>query len=74
MGAKQFFFSEDARKKLQQGVTKIAKAVKVTMGPRGHNVALQKSMGRPTIINDGVTVAKEIELPDPFENGGKDGT
>jgi chaperonin GroEL len=70
MGAKQFFFQEDARKKIQQGIGKLARAVKVTMGPKGRNVAIQKSMGRPTIINDGVTVAKEVELPDPFENMG----
>lgn len=70
MTAKQLFFQEEARKKLQIGLSKLAKAVKVTMGPTGNNVAIQKSFGSPTIINDGVTVAKEIELPDPFENMG----
>ncbi|NUM34696.1 MAG: chaperonin GroEL [Candidatus Brocadiae bacterium] len=70
MTAKQLFFQEEARKKIQVGLGKLAKAVKVTMGPAGNNVAIQKSFGSPTIINDGVTVAKEIELPDPFENMG----
>lgn len=70
MAAKQFFFEEEARKKIQQGLAKLAKAVKVTMGPKGRTVVIQKSFGSPTIINDGVTVAKEVELPDPFENMG----
>lgn len=70
MGAKQFFFDQEARKKLQVGLGKLAKAVKITMGPTGRNVMLQKSFGTPTITKDGVTVSKEIELPDPFENMG----
>ena len=70
MAAKQLFFHEDARKKLQAGLGKLAKTVKVTMGPTGHNVVIQKSFGNPTITKDGVTVSKEIELPDPFENMG----
>jgi chaperonin GroEL len=70
MGAKQLFFHEEARKKLLSGVEKIAKTVTVTLGPRGRNVVIQKSFGNPTVTKDGVTVSKEIELPDPFENMG----
>ncbi len=68
--AKQIIFSEDARNKLLAGVDKVANAVKVTLGPRGRNVVLEKKWGSPTITNDGVTIAKEIELEDPYENMG----
>lgn len=68
--AKQIKFSEDARQKLALGVNKLAKAVVTTLGPRGRNVALDRKWGAPTIVHDGVTVAKEIELEDPFENMG----
>ena len=70
MGAKQILYSEDARKKVQNGVDKLAEAVKATLGPKGRNVVLDKKFGSPTITKDGVTVAKEIELEDPFENMG----
>src|SRR5256885_13923579 len=66
--AKQLVFTEDARKKLKQGVDVMANAVKTTLGPKGRNVVLDKKFGPPTITNDGVTIAKEIELEDPFEN------
>ena len=68
--AKILKFDEEARKKLEMGVDKLADAVKITLGPRGRNVVLEKSYGSPTITNDGVTIAKEIELEDPFENMG----
>jgi chaperonin GroEL len=68
--AKQLVFSEDARRKLKRGVDTIATAVSTTLGPKGRNVALDKKFGAPTITHDGVTVAKEIELEDPFENMG----
>ncbi len=68
--AKKILFSEEARKKLQQGVNKLADAVKVTIGPKGRNVVLDKGFGAPTITNDGVTIAKEIELEDKTENLG----
>jgi len=68
--AKQLIFNEEARRALQRGVDAVANAVKVTLGPRGRNVVLEKKYGSPTITNDGVTVAKEIELSDPFENMG----
>ena len=68
--AKQILFNEDARNRLQQGVNKLANTVKVTLGPKGRNVALDKGFGSPTITNDGVTIAKEIELEDKFENMG----
>jgi chaperonin GroEL len=70
MSAKQLIFSEDARQRLLRGVQKLAKAVTVTLGPKGRNVVLDKKFGSPTITKDGVTVAKEIELEDPFENMG----
>jgi chaperonin GroEL len=70
MGAKQLVFSEEARRALQAGVDKVAGAVKVTLGPRGRNVVLERKFGSPTITKDGVTVAKEIELEDPYENLG----
>ena len=66
--AKNVIFGEDARKALQAGVDKLADAVKVTLGPKGRNVVLEKQYGSPLITNDGVTIAKEIELEDPFEN------
>jgi len=68
--AKQLKFSEDARQKLAVGVNILAKAVVTTLGPRGRNVALDRKWGAPNVVHDGVSVAKEIELPDPFENMG----
>ncbi len=68
--AKQLLFSEDARRKLKKGIDTVASAVSTTLGPKGRNVALDKKFGAPTITHDGVTVAKEIELEDPFENMG----
>ena len=70
MAAKQIAFREEARDKILSGVQQLAKAVKVTLGPRGRNVVLAKSWGSPTVTKDGVTVAKEIELPDAYENMG----
>jgi len=70
MGAKQIIFSEEARSKISKGVNILAQAVAVTLGPKGRNVVLDKSFGSPTITKDGVTVAKEIELEDKFENMG----
>ena len=68
--AKDIIFGEDARKALQAGVDKLANAVKVTLGPKGRNAVLDKKYGAPLITNDGVTIAKEVELDDPFENMG----
>ncbi len=68
--AKQVIYSEDARKKVKAGIDKVANAVRVTMGPKGRNVLLGKTYGGPTITNDGVSIAKDIELQDPFENLG----
>ncbi len=68
--AKQLVFTDDARKKLKQGVDIMANAVKTTLGPKGRNVALDKKFGSPTVTHDGVTVAREVELEDPFENMG----
>jgi len=68
--AKQLLFNEDARRALQRGVDAVANAVKVTLGPRGRNVVIEKKYGSPLITNDGVSVAKEIELSDPYENLG----
>lgn len=68
--AKQLLYSEEARKKLKSGVDQLARAVVTTLGPRGRNVALDKKWGAPNVVHDGVTVAKEIELSDPFENMG----
>ncbi len=68
--AKQLVFGEEARKKLKTGIDVVANAVATTLGPKGRNVAIDKKYGSPTITHDGVTVAKEIELPDPFENMG----
>ncbi len=70
MAAKQLVFSEEARRKLKAGVDVVANAVATTLGPKGRNVALDRKFGSPTITHDGVTVAKEIELADPFENMG----
>src|ERR1700678_4829395 len=70
MAAKQLQFDESARHALLRGVEKLAKAVKATLGPSGRNVILDKKFGSPTITKDGVTVAKEIELEDPYENMG----
>jgi len=68
--AKQLMFNEDARRKLLAGVEQISKAVKVTLGPKGRNVLLDKKFGAPTVTKDGVSVAKEVELADPYENMG----
>src|SRR4026209_1042758 len=67
---KQLAFDIEARRRLKNGVDILAEAVKTTLGPRGRNVALDKKWGAPTVSHDGVTVAKEIELEDPFENMG----
>ena len=68
--AKQILFKEEARAALKRGVDKLAEVVKVTLGPRGRHVALDKGFGSPTITSDGVTVAKEIDLKDKYENLG----
>ena len=68
--AKQFLFEEDARNALKKGADKLADSVKITLGPKGRNVVLEKKYGSPTITNDGVTIAREIEIEDPFENMG----
>jgi chaperonin GroEL len=68
--AKQLYFQEEARRALKRGVDVVAEAVKTTLGPRGRNVAIDRKFGSPTVTHDGVTVAKEIELQDPFENMG----
>jgi len=70
MPAKELMFSMDARAKLKRGVDQLAEAVKATLGPKGRNVVLDKKFGNPTVTKDGVTVAKEVELPDPIENMG----
>src|SRR6202795_1109845 len=70
MAAKQIVFDQDARDAMRRGIGKLARAVKVTLGPKGRNVILQKSFGSPTVTKDGVTVAKEIELEDKYENMG----
>ena len=70
MAAKQLVFSEDARRKLKNGMNAVANAVSATLGPKGRNVAIDRKFGSPTITHDGVSVAKEIELEDPFENMG----
>ena len=70
MAGKQIEYSEAARRALQRGVSKVAAAVKVTLGPKGRNVVLERKFGSPVITKDGVTVAKEIELEDPYENMG----
>src|SRR4051812_11249417 len=68
--AKQLLYTDDARKKLLSGAEKLAKAVGITLGPTGRNVIIDKSFGGPTVTKDGVTVSKEIDLADPFENMG----
>jgi chaperonin GroEL len=70
MSAKQIAYNQDARERIRAGVRQLARAVKVTLGPRGRNVVIQKSFGTPTVTKDGVTVAKEVELKDPYENMG----
>ena len=64
--AKQIIYGEEARKALQAGIDQLANTVKITLGPKGRNVVLDKKFGAPLITNDGVTIAKEIELDDPF--------
>ena len=66
--AKQMLYGEEARKALMSGIDQLADTVKITLGPKGRNVVLDKKFGAPLITNDGVTIAKEIELDDPFEN------
>ena len=68
--AKQIKYGEDARRALEAGINTLANTVKITLGPKGRNVVLDKKFGSPLITNDGVTIAKEIELEDPFENMG----
>src|SRR3989339_1276519 len=70
MAAKEIMFGDEAWRKLEKGVSKVARAVMATLGPRGRNVVLEKKWGSPTITNDGVTIAKEIDLQDPYENMG----
>src|SRR5258705_1430016 len=70
MSAKRIAFDQEARESIRRGVSKLARAVKVTLGPSGRNVVLEKSFGSPTVTKDGVTVAKEIELEDSYENMG----
>src|SRR5215204_1410503 len=70
MAAKQLLFDEGARQKILRGVELLSRAVKVTLGPKGRNVVIDKKFGSPTVTKDGVTVAKEVELPDPYENMG----
>src|SRR5699024_8940855 len=68
--AKQIIYGEEARRALERGVNQLADTVKITLGPKGRNVVLGKKFGAPLITNDGVTIAKEIELEDPYENMG----
>ena len=68
--AKQIIYGEEARKAIERGVNQLADTVKITLGPKGRNVVLDKKFGTPLITNDGVTIAKEIELEDAFENMG----
>ena len=68
--AKQIVYGEEARKALKTGIDQLADTVKITLGPKGRNVVLAKKFGSPVITNDGVSIAKEVELPDPFENMG----
>src|SRR5436189_2838257 len=70
MGAKQLAYADEARQRLLAGVSKLARAVRATLGPRGRNAVLDKGWGSPTVTKDGVTVAEEIELQDPYENMG----
>jgi chaperonin GroEL len=71
--AKMIAFDEEARRGLERGMNTLADAVKVTLGPKGRNVVLEKKWGAPTITNDGVSIAKEIELEDPWEDRGRAG-
>ena len=68
--AKELYYGEDARRKLQEGVDKLANTVKITLGPKGRNVLINKAFGTPLITNDGVSIAREIELEDAVENMG----
>ena len=68
--SKLLSFSDESRRSLEKGVNNLANALKVTIGPKGRNVVIEKKFGAPDIVNDGVTIAKEIELDDPFENIG----
>src|SRR5690625_1186182 len=70
MMAKQIIYDEQARRSLERGINQTADTVKVTLGPKGRNVVLEKKFGAPSVTNDGVTIAREIELKDPFENMG----
>src|SRR5512146_2129781 len=70
MAAKELQYNTDARAALKRGVDQLANAVKVTLGPKGRNVVIDRKFGAPTVTKDGVTVAKEVELPDPIENMG----
>ena len=70
MAAKELLFNTDARARLKKGIDALAEAVKVTLGPKGRNVVIDKKFGSPTVTKDGVTVAKEVELADPLENMG----
>jgi chaperonin GroEL (HSP60 family) len=70
MPAKELLFREDSRRALERGVNALADAVRITLGPKGRNVVLEKKFGSPTITNDGVTIAREIEVADPYENMG----
>src|SRR5512133_4038841 len=70
MAAKQLIFDENARRKILRGIELLSRAVKVTLGPKGRNVVIDKKFGSPTVTKDGVTVAKEVELSDPIENMG----
>ncbi|MGA1228941.1 MAG: TCP-1/cpn60 chaperonin family protein, partial [Burkholderiaceae bacterium] len=70
MAAKQVMFGDEARQKMVNGINILANAVKVTLGPKGRNVVLERSFGAPSVTKDGVSVAKEIELKDKFENMG----
>ncbi len=68
--AKQIIYGEEVRRALKKGIDQLADAVRVTLGPRGHTVALDKKWGAPSVVDDGVAIAKEIELDDPYENMG----
>ena len=70
MAAKKIAFDQEAREAIRRGVKQLARAVKITLGPAGRNVVLEKGFGSPTVTKDGVTVAKEIELEDAYENMG----
>lgn len=70
MAAKKIIYGYDASESIKRGIKKLAQAVKVTLGPKGRNVIIEKSFGSPVVVNDGVTVAKEIELEDPYEDMG----